>query len=125
VHSDGLTQNALIVLCDGVYIELIEFLDKPSKDSKEKVHEFRERRSKHWWWGTKTGWVDWCLAGGVKDKRVASINQAHKLASQRHKDDTTSPKPDLVESDISRGIERSQREISILVRRRDTSRLER
>jgi hypothetical protein len=79
-----------------VYIELIEFLEKPAKDSKETLHEFRERRSKHWWWGTKTGWVDWCLKGGVKDTRASSINQASKLAKEKRTKEDTSQHIELV-----------------------------
>ena len=97
VHADGLTQNALIVLTDGVYIELIEFLEKPLKDStrKETLNEWKERRSKHWWWGRKEGWIDWCLKGGVKDGRTLSINKASKLAVEKE-ETKEGGKPDLI-----------------------------
>lgn len=105
VHGDDLTQNALIVLTDGVYIELIEFLDKPSKSKggkdgtqNETIAQWKERRSKHWWWGKKQGWVDWCLKGGVQDDRISSINAASSLAMERSKENekTNGYRPDLV-----------------------------
>lgn len=83
VHADGLTQNALIVLTDGVYVELIEFLDKPLSGSKETLNEFRQRRSKHWWWGKQAGWIDWCLAGGCKDGRTRAINRASDMLKEQ------------------------------------------
>lgn len=99
MHADGLTQNALIVLCDGVYIELIEFLDKPLKiqgNTNETLQEWKERKSKHWWYGRKSGWVDWCLRGGVKDKRASCINKASKLGIERDKELQEPKNPDLV-----------------------------
>lgn len=78
VHADGLTQNALIVLTDGVYIELIEFLEKPLKEhgkGEETLQEWKQRKSKHWWWDRKVGWIDWCLRGGKQDARVETINK--------------------------------------------------
>ena len=84
VHADGLTHNALIVLTDGVYIEIISFLDGPakgrSKNETETKDEWHKRRQAHWWWGKQVGWTDWCLEGGVKDGRVASINERAKSA---------------------------------------------
>jgi hypothetical protein len=83
VHADELTQNCLIVLA-GVYIELIEFLEKPLKNStrRESLQEWKCRREKHWWWGKKEGWIDWCLSGGIKDGRIENINSASKLVAQ-------------------------------------------
>lgn len=83
IHADGLTQNALIILTDGVYIELIEFLDKPLKEHAghgdgETLHEWKQRRAQHWWWGRRVGWIDWCLRGGVQDGRVKAINEASR-----------------------------------------------
>jgi len=99
VHADGLTQNALIVLTDGVYIELIEFLEKPLKNNsvKETLQEWKERRSKHWWWGKKEGWIDWCLKGGVNDNRTSSINAASKMVIDQDSETQQSPlRPELV-----------------------------
>lgn len=57
-HADGLTENALIVLPDGIYIELIAFV----QDDKSEV-DFAQRQSQHWWYGRRNGWIDWCLLG--------------------------------------------------------------
>jgi hypothetical protein len=53
-HADGLTENLLIPLSTGEYIELVAFQDGVS----------HQDRKKHWW-GTKTegAVIDWCLAG--------------------------------------------------------------
>lgn len=50
VHADGITSNILILLADGVYIELISFIDASKVPS-------------HWWGpdAKHVGWKDWCL----------------------------------------------------------------
>lgn len=51
-HADGLTENALIVLPDGVYIEVIAFT----------AHTSPEQRAGHWWGKLKPdNWADWSL----------------------------------------------------------------
>ncbi|PSN73422.1 hypothetical protein BS50DRAFT_568964 [Corynespora cassiicola Philippines] len=53
-HADGLTSNTLILLADGVYIELISFINPDS--ASEAIQ--------HHWWGPdaqRQGWADWCL----------------------------------------------------------------
>ncbi|PWN20438.1 hypothetical protein BCV69DRAFT_209920 [Microstroma glucosiphilum] len=76
-HADLLTTNALIVLPDGVYIELIAFLEYEAEGvdrGGETRQEWQLRREQHWWSGKKEGWIDWCLAGGVADGQVEASN---------------------------------------------------
>lgn len=47
-HADGLTSNALIVLRDGAYVELITF-NVPSRE--------------HRWGAEAPGWIDWAFLG--------------------------------------------------------------
>ncbi|TIC22607.1 hypothetical protein E3Q12_02574 [Wallemia mellicola] len=55
-HADGITENALIVLSDGVYIELIAYIHGVTK-------------SDHFWGDKKPGWIDYaCL--GVKEQET-------------------------------------------------------
>lgn len=55
-HADGFTENALIVLSDGVYIELIAYIQGVRKDN-------------HFWGDKKPGWIDYaCL--GVKEQET-------------------------------------------------------
>lgn len=61
-HADGLTENALIVLPDGVYIELISFVSANGENDGDDS-ALRQRQSKHWWYGRRNGWIDWCLLG--------------------------------------------------------------
>lgn len=59
-HADGLTENALIVLADGVYLELIQFLHPPSHYDPEP--EERKAREGHWWASMQeNNWIDFCL----------------------------------------------------------------
>lgn len=50
-HADGLTSNALIVLRDGAYVELITF-NVPEGE-----------RTKHRWGAEAPGWIDWAFLG--------------------------------------------------------------
>ncbi|TIA99217.1 hypothetical protein E3P94_00504 [Wallemia ichthyophaga] len=49
-HADGRTENMLLVLRDGVYIELIAFVDSSKKHS-------------HFWADKLPGWIDWACLG--------------------------------------------------------------
>ncbi|EJD46148.1 hypothetical protein AURDEDRAFT_151673 [Auricularia subglabra TFB-10046 SS5] len=49
-HADGLTSNALIVLRDGSYVELITFNSPQPVD-------------KHRWGHEEPGWIDWAFLG--------------------------------------------------------------
>ncbi|KAK4054702.1 hypothetical protein OIO90_003514 [Microbotryomycetes sp. JL221] len=65
-HADGLTENVLITLDDGVYIEVIAFCADTSAQD----------RSNHWWGRKREGWIDWCLAPTPlsAQERVNAIN---------------------------------------------------
>ncbi|EPQ30829.1 uncharacterized protein PFL1_01727 [Pseudozyma flocculosa PF-1] len=80
-HADDLTSNALLVLPDGVYIELIQFDKGPPPESTESQADYEARRKKHWWYHSKAGWIDWSLLGGVEDGRIAAIN----VAAEEHR----------------------------------------
>lgn len=59
-HADGLTENALVVLADGVYIELIQFTQPVS--AYPEGSEARHKRETHWWASMKeNGWIDFAL----------------------------------------------------------------
>jgi hypothetical protein len=51
-HADGLTENVLVVLPDGVYLELIAFCETTTK----------EQREAHWWGDKSPGLIDWSIA---------------------------------------------------------------
>lgn len=58
-HADGLTENALVILEDGVYLELISFIHPPE----HYLPGLAERavREGHWWSKMREGWIDWAL----------------------------------------------------------------
>ncbi|KDQ18544.1 hypothetical protein BOTBODRAFT_514801 [Botryobasidium botryosum FD-172 SS1] len=60
-HADGLTSNALIVLQDGTYLELIAFDHPPSHYPP--YSEARKARESHWWAHMPPGWIDWANQG--------------------------------------------------------------
>ena len=70
-HADGLTENALVSLPDGVYLELIAFLPGAA-------------RSAHWW-GAKTpnGWADWALTPPAGMSAADVLAAMHSSASAR------------------------------------------
>jgi hypothetical protein len=73
-HADGLTENALIVLTDGVYIELITFSTSTTS----------AQRTRHWW-GTKgDGLIDWSIAESAGRNLIEEIgeNEAYGLPVQ-------------------------------------------
>lgn len=62
-HADGLTENRLILLADGSYIELVAFIDDDPK-----------RREGHWW-DKEFGIVDWALTDTSEEQPdVKTIN---------------------------------------------------
>jgi len=68
-HTDGLTENALFILSDGMYVEVIAFLPpKPDEDA-----ETTKKRESHWWWGRPLGFIDWAL--GPAEMQSSSIVQ--------------------------------------------------
>ncbi|EIW85580.1 hypothetical protein CONPUDRAFT_48792 [Coniophora puteana RWD-64-598 SS2] len=71
-HADGLTANALVLLQDGVYIELISFL-KPAKD-----YPPVSDRNKHQWAGKNDGWIDYAFLGSTSASIAEIINQRAK-----------------------------------------------
>ena len=72
-HADGLTENALIVLVDGVYIELLQFIKSPSEYASGS--DDRYKRESHWWASMKeNGWIDFSLGDLTEDS--ASVADA-------------------------------------------------
>ncbi|EIW60945.1 uncharacterized protein TRAVEDRAFT_166054 [Trametes versicolor FP-101664 SS1] len=62
-HADGLTANALVILADGVYLELIHFTRPPPPDST------------HPWAAKQPGWVDFAHLGNAGTPSIsATIN---------------------------------------------------
>lgn len=108
-HADLLTTNALIVLPDGVYIELIAFLDyeSPGLDRAGETREqWQARREQHWWSAKQDGWIDWCLAGGVEDGQVQAINAKAQQQQRAH----SSPQAQATKGDAtSLGLYKSPR----------------
>lgn len=70
-HAGGLTENALVSLPDGVYLELIAFLPGAA-------------RGAHWW-GAKTpdSWADWALTPPEGATAADVLAAAHSSASAR------------------------------------------
>jgi hypothetical protein len=58
-HADGLTENALVIFEDGVYLELISFIHSPEHYLPGSVE--RAAREGHWWSKMREGWIDWAL----------------------------------------------------------------
>lgn len=60
-HTGGLTANALVILSDSVYLELISFTHPASYyplDSPERI-----AREAHLWASKPCGWIDYCFLG--------------------------------------------------------------
>lgn len=78
-HADGLTSNALVVLADGAYLELIAFTHAASwypSGSDE-----RRRREAHRWATKRPGWIDFAFLGnGSKTTRISDIINARGKA---------------------------------------------
>ncbi|KAG5639176.1 hypothetical protein H0H81_006080 [Sphagnurus paluster] len=71
-HTDGLTANALVILADGVYLELIAFTYPPwhfPPGSPE-----RRERDAHPWASKIPGWIDYAFLGnGSLSSRISDI----------------------------------------------------
>jgi len=77
-HEDGLTSNILIVLNDGVYLELISFEEEDLKSDK---------RLSHWWGRKDAGWIDFCLLGyPTKDNEIGKQYQDGIKGGRQTKD---------------------------------------
>lgn len=69
-HADGLTSNALVVLSDGVYLELIAFTHDVAyyaSDSAPDSAALLQKRKDHWWARKSPGWIDWANLGYDQD----------------------------------------------------------
>ncbi|GAA5841065.1 hypothetical protein JCM9279_000528 [Rhodotorula babjevae] len=55
-HADGLTENKLVILRDGSYLELIAFVPPPSSSSTS-----TSARDEHWWGRKLAGIIDYAL----------------------------------------------------------------
>jgi len=67
-HADRKTENTLITLADGVYLELIAFVNDEEKN-----------RHGHWWGGKRScSIVDWCLTGQINEKRTEGAEAEHE-----------------------------------------------
>ncbi|TFK61487.1 hypothetical protein BDN72DRAFT_778127 [Pluteus cervinus] len=62
-HAGGLTANALVLLADGAYLELISFIH-PIEFYPPNSDERRERES-HNWAKRAPGWIDWAFLGNT------------------------------------------------------------
>ncbi|RDB19519.1 hypothetical protein Hypma_013666 [Hypsizygus marmoreus] len=72
-HTDGLTANALVILADGVYLELISFTHPASyypPGSSERV-----KRDTHSWASKSPGWIDFAFLGNgsLTPPRISDI----------------------------------------------------
>src|SRR4028119_652971 len=65
-HADGLTHNALIVLNDGVYLELIAFVDPD--DLRDNIWGWRPFVSK------SGGLIDYCVASDDLAKAISGFH---------------------------------------------------
>ncbi|KAK7037561.1 hypothetical protein VNI00_011053 [Paramarasmius palmivorus] len=71
-HADGLTENALVVLKDGVYLELISFVHPPSWYPPGTPA--RLKRDSHRWAKSSPGWIDYAFLGnGSEICRISDI----------------------------------------------------
>lgn len=63
-HADGVTENVLISLADGVYLELISFVEPPPNE---------QARKSHWWNDKNDGLIDWACAGQDQEKHLQQM----------------------------------------------------
>ncbi|KAG5352655.1 hypothetical protein C0989_001277 [Termitomyces sp. Mn162] len=73
-HTDGLTANALVVLADGVYLELISFTHPVSYYPPGSSG--RQARESHAWASKSPGWIDFAFLGNgllTGPNRVSNI----------------------------------------------------
>ena len=80
-HADSLTANNLVILKDGVYIELISFLDNDDGSKKE-------GRQGHWWGKKREGeWIDWaCTFGTSREGEGDGIGNSGKSVQEREEE---------------------------------------
>ncbi|KAF3926947.1 hypothetical protein ABW20_dc0107287 [Dactylellina cionopaga] len=73
-HADGKTENKLIILQDGTYIELISFID-----------DLPENREGHWWGKKPYGIVDWAFTTGTdyNAHHTAVVSRLDHLQDQK------------------------------------------
>ncbi|KAF6758643.1 glyoxalase-like domain-containing protein [Ephemerocybe angulata] len=71
-HADGLTENALVVLRDGTYLELISFTH-PISYYPENTPE-RSKREGHRWANSAPGWIDYAFLGN------GSLEEGHLIS---------------------------------------------
>lgn len=82
-HADGLTYNALVVLNDGVYLELIAFThdvdyySESTSSSSGVTPELSEKRKKHWWGYKSPGWINWANLGFGGEKMADIVMNAN------------------------------------------------
>ncbi|KAI0628764.1 glyoxalase-like domain-containing protein [Trametes polyzona] len=67
-HADGLTANALVVLADGVYLELLHFT-RPTPSE-----------STHPWAKKQPGWIDYAFLGNAGKPSIAATINARAAA---------------------------------------------
>jgi len=60
-HADGLTANALVILADHVYLELISFTNPP--EAYPPSSPSRRKREAHKWAKKQPGWIDYAFLG--------------------------------------------------------------
>jgi hypothetical protein len=73
-HADGVTENILIPLRSGIYIELIAFTSAADPAS----------RASHWWGGKPPGWIDWALTSAdARDVEAATARAQTGTASSQ------------------------------------------
>ncbi|TFK16419.1 hypothetical protein FA15DRAFT_676689 [Coprinopsis marcescibilis] len=70
-HSDGLTANALVILADGAYLELISFTHPPEYYKKGTPE--RTKRDAHRWAQKAPGFIDFAFLG--TGTRLPSISE--------------------------------------------------
>lgn len=91
-HADKLTSNALVVLIDGIYIEIIAF-DHPV--SYYTSQSEKDKRENHWWANKTPGWIDWSNLGtdvqlgkSINDRATLSKaeGEEHRVVYQEPKE---------------------------------------
>ncbi|PPQ80422.1 hypothetical protein CVT24_000802 [Panaeolus cyanescens] len=73
VHAGGLTENALVILSDGVYVELISFTH-PITHYPPNTPE-RHLRESHPWASKRPGWIDYAFLGTGSTERGKGVSE--------------------------------------------------
>ncbi|THH05307.1 hypothetical protein EW145_g4891 [Phellinidium pouzarii] len=100
-HADGLTENALVILADTTYLELISFTHEPTYYTPGSSE--RAARDAHAWAGKVPGWIDFALLGfGTSNPAPKSYNLSSATPSTKTLEEQVFDLSDLINARAAR-----------------------